>query len=135
MILKSDGPCRAASDEVVAWQVAHCCLNSAAPSGGVAAGSGICAAAIVAASSVPQHPAPVAHLARGFLIDIPVGRGDSRSRSTGGGSSGLFHCRTKAAVLANRFRGGLIALAKKSRRREPKAALQGSLARDPRWSR
>src|SRR5262249_59681042 len=133
-ILKSDGPCRAASDEVVVWQVAHCCLNSAAPSGGVAAGSAICAAAIVVASSVPQHPAPVAHLARGFLIDLPLGPGDCRSWPTGGGSSGLFHCRTKRAVLANRFRGCLIALAKKWRLREPKAALQGSMARDPRRS-
>jgi len=34
-ILNSDGPCRTGSDSFVKWQVAHCCLNSVAPSVGL----------------------------------------------------------------------------------------------------
>jgi hypothetical protein len=40
-ILNSDGPCRTGSDSFVKWQVAHCCLNSVAPSVGLTASSGI----------------------------------------------------------------------------------------------
>src|SRR5216683_338772 len=47
MMLNSDGPCRTGSERLSVWQVAHCCLNSAAPSGGFGMGSGICAAAVV----------------------------------------------------------------------------------------
>jgi hypothetical protein len=35
-ILNRDGPCRTGSDSFVKWQVAHCCLNSVAPSVGLA---------------------------------------------------------------------------------------------------
>jgi hypothetical protein len=58
---------------LVVWQVAHCCLNSAAPSGGLAAGSGICAPADCATKNAPQNPSPIARVARSLVIYITVG--------------------------------------------------------------
>jgi hypothetical protein len=55
---------------LVVWQVAHCCLNSVAPSGGLTAGKGICAPVICTASIALQNPSPNVHLARSFVIYI-----------------------------------------------------------------
>ena len=52
------------------WQVAHCCLNSVAPSGGLAAGKGICAAVICTANIALQNASANVHLARSFVIYI-----------------------------------------------------------------
>src|SRR6185437_17144629 len=72
MTPNSDGPCRTGSVALLVWQVAHCCLNSVGPSGGLASGSGICARAALATSIAPQKPSPIArpmtHLARSFVI-------------------------------------------------------------------
>jgi hypothetical protein len=54
------------------WQVAHCCLNSIAPSGGFAAGGAICAAAIVAAGPAPQNASPIKCAKRRFVICVTV---------------------------------------------------------------
>ena len=51
------------------WHVAHCCLKSAAPSGGLAAGSGICAEAALTDVIALQNPSPMTRIARRFLID------------------------------------------------------------------
>jgi hypothetical protein len=48
-------------------------LNSVAPSGAFAAGNGICATAIVAASIAPQNPSPVVHVVRSFVTYITDG--------------------------------------------------------------
>ncbi len=60
--------CRIGSDELMVWQVAHCYLNSAAPSGGLGAGSAICAAAIFAASATLQNASPTAGPAHSIAI-------------------------------------------------------------------
>jgi hypothetical protein len=69
--LNSDGPCRCGSERLVVWQVAHCCLKSAAPSGGVAGGGLICAVANLTAGIAPLIPIPMAD--RDFLINVFVG--------------------------------------------------------------
>jgi len=48
-------------------------LNSAAPSGDFAAGSGICASAVFTASHAPKNPSPMAPVARSLVIYITVG--------------------------------------------------------------
>jgi len=52
------------------WHVAHCCLKSAAPSGGFAAGKDICAEATSTAEIALQNPSPMASITRRFLIDF-----------------------------------------------------------------
>src|SRR3954447_11832455 len=58
--LNNVGPCRAGSVWLVVWHVAHCCLNSIAPSGGVAEGNGICAYAVVTRRTAPKSPGTIA---------------------------------------------------------------------------
>jgi hypothetical protein len=58
------------------WQVAHCCLNSVGPSGGLASGNGTCAIAVFATSIAPQKPSPITCVARSFVIYITVGVGE-----------------------------------------------------------
>jgi len=72
-ILNSGGPCRTGSDKFVVWHVAHCCSNSVGPSGGFAAGSGICAPVVFTTSNAPQIPSPIACVARGFAMYTTVG--------------------------------------------------------------
>src|ERR1700751_642287 len=76
MILNSVGPCRAGSDILMVWQVAHCCLNSVAPSGGFAAGNGICADAAPNADIALQNPRLVASIERFVLMQPSLGRRD-----------------------------------------------------------
>jgi hypothetical protein len=54
------------------WHVAHCCLKSAAPSGGFAGGGETCAVAKLAARIAPQIPSPISGAERDFLINIPI---------------------------------------------------------------
>jgi hypothetical protein len=53
--------------------VAHCCLKSAAPSGGFVAGEGICAEAASTVDIALQNPSPMTNIARRFLMDHTVG--------------------------------------------------------------
>jgi hypothetical protein len=48
-------------------------LNSVAPSGGVGAGSGICAPATCVTSNATENPSPIAHVPRSFVMHITVG--------------------------------------------------------------
>jgi hypothetical protein len=48
-------------------------LNSVGPSGGLASGIGICAAAIVTTSTAAQRPNPIAAVARTPVMYITVG--------------------------------------------------------------
>src|ERR1700676_3674895 len=105
MIWTSGGPCRGASERLVVWHVAHCCLKSAAPSGDFVAGKDICAEAASTVDIALQNPSPMTSIARGFLMDITIGAELSSSR-TSGGSSRLFYGgtedRSDARVAARR---------------------------------
>jgi hypothetical protein len=52
------------------WQVAHCCLNSVAPSDGFGAGTTNWPAAIPAPSIPLQNASPIADSARRFVIRV-----------------------------------------------------------------
>ncbi|MGY4301758.1 hypothetical protein ACVWXN_009853 [Bradyrhizobium sp. i1.4.4] len=55
------------------WHTAHCCLNSVAPSGGLAAGKGICASATRVTSTIAVHnPSTIARIAKNPPIHINV---------------------------------------------------------------
>ncbi len=86
------------------WQVAHCCLNSVAPSGGLAAGSGICAPAIVTTSDCAAKSQPDCKC-RAQLCHMHHRR---RAQSLGRGEqavvvAGCFTAEQKQAVVARRF--------------------------------
>src|ERR1700676_4649836 len=83
MIWTSGGPCRGASERLVVWHVAHCCLKSAAPSGDFVAGKDICAEAASTVDIALQNPSPMTSIARGFLMDITIGAELSSSRTSG----------------------------------------------------
>jgi hypothetical protein len=54
---------------------------------------------MVTTGSAAQNPSPIARIVRSFVMCSPLACADCRSRKIVGGSSGLFHDRTKAAVL------------------------------------
>jgi hypothetical protein len=58
---------------LVVWHSAHCCLNSAAPSAGFAAGKGICAEATPTIDTALQNASAMTSAARRCLMDISVG--------------------------------------------------------------
>src|ERR1700680_3196091 len=101
MTWSSGGPCRGGSDRLVAWQVAHCCLNSAAPSGDFAAGSDICAGTMSTVDIALQNPSPMANITDRFLMGAPLAPTELRSSRTSGGSSGLFYAGAKIFGGAN----------------------------------
>jgi hypothetical protein len=57
---------------LVVWHVAHCCLKSVAPSGGLAAGGVNCALAISPTSIALQNASPIGSAARHFVMTITV---------------------------------------------------------------
>jgi hypothetical protein len=92
--------------------VAHCCLKSAAPSGGFAGGGEICAVANRAANIAPQIPSPISGAE--ILINVSVGAGQA-----------LGHCQ-QAVVVAGCFAEIKSRRGIKTSTRSPDAALQVS---------
>jgi hypothetical protein len=57
----------------VVWQVAHCCLNSAAPFTGFASGKDICAGATATIDVALQNARLMTSVARRFCMTVTVG--------------------------------------------------------------
>src|SRR5450830_228835 len=68
----SSGPCRGGSEAFVAWHVAHCRLNSVAPSAALACGNAICALAPAISNIMLTATDPMEAIGRDRVMGVTV---------------------------------------------------------------